>query len=101
MELLSLPYPPTVNTYWRRVGNKTILSAKARDYRREVWDSLRFRSLPTLTGDVELVITFYPPDRRKRDLDNLPTMRGSRGATGWSRPSPSSPTSRTHRSATP
>jgi crossover junction endodeoxyribonuclease RusA len=72
IEIPELPYPPTVNTYWRRVGNKTILSAKARDYRRDVMNLLRFRRLPTLAGELKVTITFHPPDRRKRDLDNLP-----------------------------
>lgn len=75
MDLPELPYPPTINTYWRRVGNKTLLSSKARDYRRDVLNKLRFRftgTSPIFTGEVEVVITFHPPDRRKRDLDNLP-----------------------------
>lgn len=70
--VLELPYPPTVNTYWRRVGGKTILSARARAYRRAVLAATTGVRLEPMAGDVEAVITFHPPDRRKRDLDNLP-----------------------------
>lgn len=72
VSLPELPYPPSVNTYWRRVGNKTLLSAKAREYRDAVLLVMRFQKIVPLIGDVELVITFHPPDRRVRDLDNLP-----------------------------
>lgn len=70
--VLELPYPPTVNTYWRRVGAKTILSARARAYRRAALTATTRVRLEPMAGDVEAVITFHPPDRRKRDLDNLP-----------------------------
>ena len=72
LTLPELPFPPSVNHYWRRVGNKTILSAQAREYRRMVLDRLRDANLLTLTGELALVIEFHPPDRRRRDLDNLP-----------------------------
>lgn len=72
LALPALPFPPTVNHYWRRVGHKTILSAKAREYRRAVIDRLRGANLVTFTGPLWLVIEFRPPDRRRRDLDNLP-----------------------------
>lgn len=70
--LPTLPFPPTVNRYWRRVGNKTLLSANAREYRRRVVAVLDGHKHGLLVGAVELTITFCPPDRRKRDLDNLP-----------------------------
>ena len=31
-----LPYPPSVNRYWRSVKGRAILSSEARAYRREV-----------------------------------------------------------------
>jgi crossover junction endodeoxyribonuclease RusA len=70
--LPALPFPPTVNTYWRRVGNRTLLSERAREYRASVLSALALHRHPRLLGGVEVVITFHPPDRRKRDLDNLP-----------------------------
>lgn len=46
------------------------ISDKGREYRREVWATLRgLRGL----GHARLAVRIeaYPPDRRKRDLDNL------------------------------
>jgi hypothetical protein len=33
---LELPYPPGVNALWRNVRGKTLLSARARDYKAKV-----------------------------------------------------------------
>ncbi len=69
---MTLPYPPTVNTYWRTVGGKMLLSSKARNYRRDVLNMLRFLGIPTRTGPLKVCIVFHAPDNRRRDLDNLP-----------------------------
>jgi crossover junction endodeoxyribonuclease RusA len=69
--IIELPWPPSVNTYWRHVGHKVLISKKGREYRNTVgWMS---RAGPEF-GDARLHIEIdaYPPDRRKRDLDNLP-----------------------------
>jgi crossover junction endodeoxyribonuclease RusA len=73
---IRLPWPPSVNTYWRSVGRgRVLISERGRDYRiavalavRERWPGLRH---PTRA---RLVVSIYawPPDRRSRDLDNLP-----------------------------
>jgi len=68
-----LPYPPSVNHYWRRVGNRTLISKKGREYRRAVNAHLTiygFKDHP-LAGRISASFTAFPPDRRKRDLDNL------------------------------
>lgn len=33
---LTLPLPPSANTYWRHVGSRVLLSAEAREYREAV-----------------------------------------------------------------
>ncbi len=71
MLLPQLPYPPTVNTYYRHVGAKVLISAKGREYRNTVMNTLQFRGIKTLSGPVKLVIEFHAPDNRRRDLDNL------------------------------
>ena len=69
---LVLPWPPTVNSYWRRVGNRTILSAKARAYRGAALAACLEQSAPRLgQARVRVSVIAYPPDRRRRDLDNL------------------------------
>jgi crossover junction endodeoxyribonuclease RusA len=71
--ILTLPWPPSVNKYWRRVGHKTILSRAGRDYRATVVDLLRVMGCPPIgPGPLRLVMDCHPPDRRRRDLDNLP-----------------------------
>jgi len=64
-----LPYPPSVNTYWRNIGpSRTILSKRAREYRKSVL-SIVGPAKPLL-GRLSVSIILSPPDRRKRDLDN-------------------------------
>ena len=72
---LELPFPPSVNTYWRNVG-RTILSENARQFRassmREIALQIAgLRPRPFITWPVALVVILQPPDRRKRDLDNM------------------------------
>jgi crossover junction endodeoxyribonuclease RusA len=72
---LRLPYPPSVNTIWRRVGNKTLLSAQGRAYRQEVGVMVREQTPAAargLSGRLRVTIHVHAPDRRARDLDNVP-----------------------------
>lgn len=75
---LSLPWPPSMNTYWRHIvmGKRvaTILSEEARDYRVAVAQQILVQRVPrsSLTGKLAVEITVFPPDRRDRDIDNLP-----------------------------
>ena len=70
----TLPYPPSVNSIWRRVGNKTLLSADGREYHARVENAVALLmtryAVPPAPHAVRL--SFVVPDRRKRDLDNLP-----------------------------
>lgn len=76
---IALPWPPSVNTYWRHVviqGRvRVLLSEKGRSYRHEVeklvW-AARAKAVLRLAGRLKVVILACPPDRRARDLDNLP-----------------------------
>ena len=72
---LNLPYPPSVNTIWRRVGAKTLLSADGRAYRKLVADAVLLAGIRRgLQADARLSVELLacPPDRRRRDLDNIP-----------------------------
>ena len=72
MELI-LPFPPSVNHYYRRVGPRTLISREGREYRRVICGLLAgggFRR-PPLDGRIALGMDAFPPDRRLRDLDNL------------------------------
>ena len=66
-----LPWPPSVNHYYRHVGPRVLISRDGRDYREKVVAKLAAMKLKTFGGAVELHAEFYPPDKRRRDLDNL------------------------------
>jgi len=67
-----LPWPPSNNTYYRRVGNKTMISKQGRAYKKVVLDHcMRFGVKPFGEDKISVGIIAYYPDRRRRDLDNL------------------------------
>ena len=66
-----LPYPPSVNHYYRHVGPRVLISREGRQYRDIVSAIVSARGIKTFDGDVFLSAVFYPPDRRRRDLDNV------------------------------
>jgi len=70
-----LPWPPSVNTYWRSVvmGGRVrvLISEKGRLYRKAVIRQVG-RGVQPLTGPLLFDATFHPPDKRRRDIDNLP-----------------------------
>ena len=70
MLMLELPYPPSVNRYYRRVGFRTLISREGRAYRKRVCAILRQAGVRPLAGTLAVGIDLYPPDRRKRDVDN-------------------------------
>lgn len=70
----SLPYPPSVNHYWRRVGARTLISREGRRYRGEVCAALAAAGAAgeqPMAGRLSVRVVAHPPDRRRRDLDNL------------------------------
>lgn len=73
--VLALPWPPSVNHYWRRVGNRTLISRAGRAFRTEAIARLAAYGVGPpaypITGPVSVQIDAHPPDRRRRDLDNL------------------------------
>ncbi|MDC9615836.1 RusA family crossover junction endodeoxyribonuclease [Xenorhabdus khoisanae] len=70
---LKLPWPPTVNHYWKHVGRRHYISEKGQKYRRQVIELIEQQNLDIFTTSrIKITITAHPPDRRQRDLDNLP-----------------------------
>lgn len=69
---LTLPWPPSVNTYWRTYNGRMLISAKGREYRNAVGTQVIVqRGSKHLTGSLVVVIEAWRPDKRRRDLDNL------------------------------
>ena len=67
---VELPYPPSVNHYWRHVGSRVHISAKGRAFRRKVRLTLRALDVRPLDGALKVTVDLHPPDRRRRDVDN-------------------------------
>jgi crossover junction endodeoxyribonuclease RusA len=67
----TLPYPVTVNLYWRKFRDKMVLSDRGKAYRNDVAAVLLPKRLKKLTGRLAVAIDYWMPDRRKRDIDNL------------------------------
>lgn len=67
---LELPYPPSVNHYYRHVGPRVLISREGRQYRDRVLAILKTERIPRLTDRLEVWMSFLPPDNRRRDLDN-------------------------------
>ena len=65
-----LPWPPSLNRYYRHVGSRVLISREGRKYRMMVVSRLG-GLCKKLSGAAQLVLECYPPDRRRRDLDNL------------------------------
>lgn len=70
MTAFELGYPPSLNHYYRHVGNKVLISRVGRKYRELVQARIREEGINTVSGRVKVTIQLYPPDRRRRDIDN-------------------------------
>ena len=69
---LTLPWPPSVNKYWRTFQGRMIISAEGRSYRKAVADQVLIqRGAKHYAGKLRVQIEAYRPDNRRRDLDNL------------------------------
>lgn len=68
---ITLPFPPSVNRYWRHVGARTLISREGRDYRKQVCTQLAGQFRQPACGPLEVELHLYPPDRRRRDWDNF------------------------------
>ncbi len=67
----NLPWPPSVNTYYRHIGSRTLLSKRGREYRKQVCVLLKDKCIEPLTTELMICIDAYPPDQRRRDGDNI------------------------------
>lgn len=67
---LRLPWPPSVNVYWRRAGKTIHLSDAGRRFQDAVV-SLAWDRRPPFAGRLRVEIEMRAPDLRNRDLDNF------------------------------
>jgi crossover junction endodeoxyribonuclease RusA len=73
--MLTLPYPPSINHYWRNFRGRMVISREGRTFRENVCALLAGNGngprKPPAGGRIALMMDAFPPDRRRRDLDNL------------------------------
>ena len=67
---VELPFPPSVNHYYRHVGPRTLISREGRRFRENVASVLAGLGVQPLAGPLDVEVGVFPPDRRRRDLDN-------------------------------
>ena len=69
---IELPFPPSINHYYGRGRNGSVfIKAKGKEYRNTVMMLCRLYRVKPLRGRLCVFIRFYPPDKRRRDLDNI------------------------------
>lgn len=85
---LTLPYPPSVNRYWRsvRVGKRSqvLVSEAGRKFQAAVRDAvLLARANKQYSERLVVDVMLYPADARKRDIDNsLKSLLDALGKAG-------------------
>jgi len=68
---LALPWPPSMNHYWRIFKNRNILSKDGRLYKKAVSGVVGVAGARQgLTGRLSVKIKLYPPNKVRRDIDN-------------------------------
>lgn len=75
---LTLPFPPSVNTYWRApnkgpLKGRHLISAAGRAFQSAACAAIieQLRRLPSpSTESAAVEILLFPPDARRRDIDN-------------------------------
>lgn len=72
-----LPWPPSVNHYWLilrkgKLAGQPIISDEGKAYRKAVERYVMLHCVPRLTGKLRMHMLACPPNRIRRDLDNLP-----------------------------
>jgi len=71
-QILNLPYPPSVNTYYRNLGTKVLISEKGRKYRKAVANAIILGNGKAMfPGRYAVKITMHREDKRRYDLDNV------------------------------
>ena len=83
---LYLPYPPTINSYYVKTRQGVFISKKGRVFREAAAEAVN-EQLPdaAISFAVLIEIVLHPPDRRKRDIDNVvkPTLDALTKAGLW------------------
>lgn len=71
MLILTLPFPNSTNSHWRTAKGRTYISPRGMAFREAVALSKRLYGHSAPEGRLSIGVELYPPDRRKRDIDNF------------------------------
>jgi crossover junction endodeoxyribonuclease RusA len=70
--VFELPYPPSVNHYWKRLGCRVTIGEGGKRFRDLVKLAVVRRGVGRpLAGELAIAVDVYPPDHQRRDLDNI------------------------------
>jgi crossover junction endodeoxyribonuclease RusA len=67
---LTLPYPPSINSYWGFKGHRRFLTKKANEFKQLVAIEVTKSNVKFGETLLEAHIKWYCPDKRIRDIDN-------------------------------
>lgn len=66
---IELPWPPSLNRYYRVFRNRILISRDGRKYRLMAVSRLG-GGRGRMKGRLAVAVDLYPPDNRRRDIDN-------------------------------
>lgn len=78
-DVITLPWPPSNNTYYRHNRGRTHISEKGKAYRIKVWTAvhkarwtklLSPNKMAFFDARLHVIINCHPPDKRRFDVDN-------------------------------
>ncbi len=68
---LLLPWIPSVNHYWGQAGKRKFIGKKGKEFRMAVAEAAADANVEALEGRLAIHVALFPPDKRKRDIDNV------------------------------
>ena len=73
MYSFTMPWPPSVNGYWRAFKGRQIISKRGRDYRKQAVDRMKELNLngEMLKSNLSVSLVLNPPTLRRYDIDNF------------------------------
>ena len=70
---IKLPFPPSLNHYYRQWGGRTLISRAGLAYRRRIAAEVFAHNgalMQPMAGPLAVTLELFPPDRKRRDVDN-------------------------------
>tara|TARA_R110001606_G_scaffold168710_2_gene313435 strand:+ start:1152 stop:1514 length:363 start_codon:yes stop_codon:yes gene_type:complete len=72
MNILLLPYPPSVNALWRNAGGRTYKTKRYTDWAADAARHISLQDkIETIRTPVQVELAVGRPDKRRRDIDNV------------------------------